>query len=312
MVLNSHIQIAVCAILASIASSVVVRNQPVNRTKNHTMNHTMNHTKNHTKNHTSKAMNHTKNSSDDLVTLQSLGKGLATIHNLQSLFLKDKTTLHDGAEKFANGALSEELSNKDSQVWSTIETMIGATQNAMTAVKGKSKADREKIMASLEGELNKKAEVLTAVNNDVTKKQQQQDEEYVLGLLLMHQKDWSMEEQLNATEKFMHSSSILQKLFEHHDASKPLAPQLAAMMDTKTKPKATQPVATEAKKPEDRTKRIAKAASSAAKTLFIQLAASITNRDCPYCVAQCVDKCHTAGNPYVQCLTNCADAGKSL
>jgi hypothetical protein len=253
------------------------------------------------------------NSTDELVTLASLGKGLATIHNLQSLFLKDKAAvLKDGAEKFANGALSEELSNKDSQVWSTIETMIGATKDAMTAVKGKSKAEREKIMESLESELNGKAEVLTNVNNDVTKKQQQQDEEYVLGLLLMHQKDWSMDEQLNATEKFMHSSPILQNLYEHHDATKPLAPQLAALMDKNKKPATTQPAAAESKKPEDRTRRIAKAASSAAKSLFIQLTASITKRDCPYCVAQCVDKCHNDGKPYVTCLTDCADAGKKL
>merc|ERR1719284_2269900 len=137
--------------------------------------------------------------------------------------------------------------------------MIGATKDAMTAVKGKGKAEREKIMESLEGELNKKAEVLTNVNNDVTKKQQQQDEEYVLGLLLMHQKDWSMDEQLNATEKFMHSSPILQNLYEHHDATKPLAPQLAALMDKNKKPATTQPAAAESKKPEDRTRRIAKA-----------------------------------------------------
>eukprot|EP00747_Dinoflagellata_sp_TGD_P183039 gnl/TRDRNA2_/TRDRNA2_37696_c1_seq1.p1 gnl/TRDRNA2_/TRDRNA2_37696_c1~~gnl/TRDRNA2_/TRDRNA2_37696_c1_seq1.p1 ORF type:complete len:375 (+),score=89.08 gnl/TRDRNA2_/TRDRNA2_37696_c1_seq1:53-1177(+) len=32
--------------------------------------------------------------------------------------------------------------------------------------------------------------------------------------------------------------------------------------------------------------------------------------ECPYCVAQCVDKCHTAGAPYVQCLTDCTDVGK--
>jgi hypothetical protein len=35
-----------------------------------------------------------------------------------------------------------------------------------------------------------------------------------------------------------------------------------------------------------------------------------SGQDCPFCVAQCVDKCHTAGKPYVSCLTDCADAGK--
>jgi hypothetical protein len=300
MVLHSRIQIALFAILVGVSSSIVLRNQSskgVNVSSSGVA-----------RNQSSKEVK-TPNDSDKLA---ALGKGLATIHKLQSLFAKDKTTLADGAEKFANGALSEELSNKDSQVWSTIETMIGETQSAMTSIQGKSKTDREKIMASLEDKLNSKAEVLTNVSNDVTKKQQQQDEEYVLGLLLMHQKDWSMDQQLNATEKFMNGSPLLRDLFEHHDAAKPLAPQLADLMDKKAKSKVTQAVAAEPKKPEDRTKRIAKAASSAAKTLFIQLAASITNRDCPYCVAQCVDKCHSAGKPYVQCLTDCADAGKKL
>lgn len=43
---------------------------------------------------------------------------------------------------------------------------------------------------------------------------------------------------------------------------------------------------------------------------LIQLGHTMMKRDCPYCAAQCVDKCHTAGKPYVQCLTDCADAGK--
>lgn len=33
-------------------------------------------------------------------------------------------------------------------------------------------------------------------------------------------------------------------------------------------------------------------------------------KDCPFCVAQCVDKCHQAGKPYVACLTDCKDAGQ--
>jgi len=42
---------------------------------------------------------------------------------------------------------------------------------------------------------------------------------------------------------------------------------------------------------------------------FIQLMQRTEGQDCPFCVAQCVDKCHTAGKPYVSCLTDCADAG---
>jgi hypothetical protein len=43
---------------------------------------------------------------------------------------------------------------------------------------------------------------------------------------------------------------------------------------------------------------------------LIQLGHRMEERDCPYCAAQCVDKCHSAGNPYVKCMTDCADAGK--
>lgn len=43
---------------------------------------------------------------------------------------------------------------------------------------------------------------------------------------------------------------------------------------------------------------------------LIQLGHRATNRDCPFCAAQCFDKCHAAGKSYVQCLTDCQDAGK--
>jgi len=43
---------------------------------------------------------------------------------------------------------------------------------------------------------------------------------------------------------------------------------------------------------------------------FLQLGHRLEKRDCPYCAAQCFDKCHVAGNSYVTCLTQCADAGK--
>jgi hypothetical protein len=33
-------------------------------------------------------------------------------------------------------------------------------------------------------------------------------------------------------------------------------------------------------------------------------------RDCPYCAAQCLQKCHDNGKSYSTCLVNCADAGK--
>jgi len=43
---------------------------------------------------------------------------------------------------------------------------------------------------------------------------------------------------------------------------------------------------------------------------FIQLMQRTEGQDCPFCVAQCVGKCHTAGKPYVTCMTDCADSGK--
>jgi len=43
---------------------------------------------------------------------------------------------------------------------------------------------------------------------------------------------------------------------------------------------------------------------------LIQLGHRASNMDCPYCAAQCFDKCHVAGKSYVECLTDCQDAGK--
>jgi hypothetical protein len=43
---------------------------------------------------------------------------------------------------------------------------------------------------------------------------------------------------------------------------------------------------------------------------LIQTLHRTEGRDCPYCAAQCIDKCHTAGKPYSVCLLDCADAGK--
>jgi len=44
--------------------------------------------------------------------------------------------------------------------------------------------------------------------------------------------------------------------------------------------------------------------------VLIQLGNELMEQDCPYCAAQCVDTCHSAGKPYTTCLTDCADAGK--
>jgi len=43
---------------------------------------------------------------------------------------------------------------------------------------------------------------------------------------------------------------------------------------------------------------------------FLQLGHKLMHRDCPYCVAQCLEKCHAVGTPYVQCMGDCAEVGK--
>jgi hypothetical protein len=45
--------------------------------------------------------------------------------------------------------------------------------------------------------------------------------------------------------------------------------------------------------------------------VLIDMGHKLMARDCPYCVAQCVDKCHQEGQPYTACLTTCADAGEA-
>lgn len=43
---------------------------------------------------------------------------------------------------------------------------------------------------------------------------------------------------------------------------------------------------------------------------LLQLGHRMSNRDCPFCVAQCIGKCHDSGSPYTQCMMQCADAGQ--
>lgn len=313
MVFQSRVQVIVCALLVVASSSAVLRSQPKDQAKVAPAAKESKAVVAEAASKPASKQEKTKPQSE-AETLEALGKGLQTIHNLRSLFANQKAdSSNSGAEKFANGALSEELSNKDSQVWSTIENMLGETKNAMTELKGKSKSDREKVMQSLESKLDMKAKVLSTVTDSVSKKQEEQDEEYLLGLLNLHRNDWSIEKQLNATQTFMHNSPLLRDFYQHHDASKPLVPQLAAMMDAKAKASTSKVQKASPEKPKataQKKQAVAKAASSAAKALFIQLASTITQSDCPYCAAQCVDKCHQAGKPYVQCLTDCADAGK--
>jgi hypothetical protein len=45
---------------------------------------------------------------------------------------------------------------------------------------------------------------------------------------------------------------------------------------------------------------------------LLQLGHRVLRKDCPFCAAQCLDKCHSGGGSYASCLTQCADAGKGF
>jgi len=49
---------------------------------------------------------------------------------------------------------------------------------------------------------------------------------------------------------------------------------------------------------------------NAGMVVLLQQGHMMLERDCPYCVAQCVEKCHNQGKPYVTCLSDCADSGQ--
>jgi len=160
--------------------------------------------------------------------LKKLQTGLKAIQNLRAQFSHET----DNAEgsKFAYGALSLELSKNDSSIWSTLTDMLDTTAQAMKQMKSKGKNEKKDLMADLEKTLDSKAGHIMNMTNEASKAQQSQDEEYLLGLLNMHS-TWSMEQQLNATSTFKTYSPVIAQLYNHHDASKPLAPQLANLMD---------------------------------------------------------------------------------
>lgn len=43
---------------------------------------------------------------------------------------------------------------------------------------------------------------------------------------------------------------------------------------------------------------------------LLQLGHRLSERDCPFCVAQCIGKCHDAGSPYSLCMPECATSGQ--
>jgi len=212
--------------------------------------------------------------------LANLQHGLMAIKGLKAMFQSDSEL--SGGNKFAQGALSNELSKDSSGIWDTINTMMTAADDAATKIKSSTTtAEKSKIMDSLETSLDGKAADLNKGLGQVNEHQQDLDEEYVLGLLIMHQKDWTIKQQLNATLALKKNNLLLEDFYEHHDSSKNLAAQLAALMDEKKAAKApaasakTEPAAKNvstqsAPKLEKTTSKSSKVAAK----LFLQLASS--------------------------------------
>jgi len=227
------IVLALCLVSATAArfrNGTAVAVKPHVAAKNATTNATKNATKAPPKNMTA----------DEQIS--SLNQGLETIMKLKAVFTAPTAALAAGTqsdvEKFAQGAMSSELASKDSPVWSAIENMLAATAKTTQQMKGKSKAEQEKIMDGLEKTMNAKAATLKSVTEKAGVVQEQHSEEYLLGVLMHHQKDWSIEKQVNATKTFVNTCDAAKELLKSYNSSQPLAPQLAALMDHKKVPAA--------------------------------------------------------------------------
>jgi len=212
--------------------------------------------------------------------LANLQHGLMAIKGLKAMFESD--TELSGGNKFAQGALSSELSKDNSGIWDTINTMMAAADQAASKMKkNATAAEKSKIMDSLETSLDAKSNDLNTGLGQVNEHQQDLDEEYVLGLLIMHQKDWTVDQQLNATKSLKKNNALLEDFYEHHDSSKNLAAQLAALMDKKKAAKAsptpakTEPAAkTVSPKSAPKEEKTTSKSSKVAAKLFLQLASS--------------------------------------
>jgi len=214
--------------------------------------------------------------------LANLQHGLMAIKGLKAMFQSDSEL--SGGNQFAQGALSNELSKDNSGIWDTINTMMAAADEASKKMKSNATAaEKAHLMDSLESNLDVKAEDLNKGLGHVNEHQQDLDEEYVLGLLIMHQKDWTVDQQLNATLTLKKNSPLLEDFYKHHDSTKPLAAQLAALMDKKKASKASavpvvtapaaKTISTKSAPKVEQTTSKSKSAKVAAK-LFLQLASS--------------------------------------
>lgn len=169
-------------------------------------------------------MNHSN--VDQVIVLEKYANRL---RNMKALFTKPKGQDVAGSQ-FAEGALSHEMANSGSEMWSAITSMATAAEQAKAQLKSHGNLSRKQIMKALEADMDSTASRMSKVLQRTNLKQKTEDEEYLLGLLNMH-REWSMRKQINVTAMFVNNSHVIRELYNHHDPSKPLAMQLAKLMD---------------------------------------------------------------------------------
>lgn len=174
---------------------------------------------------------------DDAGQIDKVSKGLGMLAKLKGLFAKDQ-----GASEMAEGAMTAELSKKDSTVWATIMDMVKTTQEVGSKLKNSklSKAEKDALMKSVEDKLNAKADSLGGFTQQVDKTDERHSEEYLLGLLMQHQGTWNSTKQLDVLKGFSKALPIARELLERQEeAKKPLAVQLGDLMDKEKAKKAS-------------------------------------------------------------------------
>eukprot|EP00397_Hematodinium_sp_SG-2012_P048598 GEMP01055755.1.p1 GENE.GEMP01055755.1~~GEMP01055755.1.p1 ORF type:complete len:248 (+),score=57.92 GEMP01055755.1:122-865(+) len=133
-----------------------------------------------------------------------------------------------------------------------------------------------------------------------------QNTSILLGVLLAR-KDEPMERQMEVLQdkQFQHLAAV--KYVLENRTSAPLVAQVADFLDNKKTRRggglgALRRVKTDLEEVHSRIKD---------NIQFVQLVAFTRNsRDCPYCKAQCIEKCHSDGESFMSCIGSCAHAGQ--
>merc|ERR1719464_2579979 len=167
-----------------------------------------------------------------------LRTGLEAIRKLRTTMTSAAPLGKDGLQEMAQGALTAELQKQDSAIWSAIDEMQRAAVQTMKAMNTtKSQAEKDKQLDALASIINGKATALKSVTDRTSREQAKHSDEYLLGLLMQHRKDWSLAKQLNVTRHFAAECPVARELLRHHPSNGPLAPQLAALMDARSSDK---------------------------------------------------------------------------